>query len=290
MQKKAGLQQSLLFLFSFLLTGGLLADFRAGAVGNIIECYGDPLKWHQNAYDNFHRNHDDVIAAYNLGISFLCLDNIPEGIEHIKLASQKGHIQATYLMALFYETDKTFDHRHQVTDAHLDDAISYYKIAAEQMKAAEEYPYGIHEDMSALEHRHHTRSQVAARLPCMYFNKYSQEIDGLPRQEYLHPPHGVRRSHTIQSLLEMKTFADECLAQAFPPPWLTGEVQVRQAQQTQCQAMSNFANQALYLEMQRLQTAQKCTGLLKNCRPYQKVMHQLVGLFHTMQHQVYSVY
>ncbi len=257
----------------------------------LSKCYGDPVIWNTNAFKTFRHNNEDSIAIYNLGMSFLCMEQLEEAIKYLKKASQKGHIQATFYVALYYETDKTLDLSHKVTATHLDKVIYYYKLAHSQITQASEYPYGIHEDMYVLEPRHSTKAKVFISLPNMYFNYYSYMLNKLIKQKsYIYTVNYTHHQSTTDLLLSMKAFADDCLRQSFPAPWLKKEVEIRKKQQIQCLAMSDFATRALPLEVQRLQVANtQCAGHLKNCLPHNEIMNQLVVLFKKMKTQALSV-
>ena len=257
----------------------------------ISKCYGDPVIWNKNAFKTFRSNTEDSIAIYNLGMSFLCMEQLEQAVKYFKKASQKGHIQATFWLALYYETDKTLDLSHDVTTIYLDKVIYYYRLAHTQIAQALEYPYGIHEDMYALENRHHTSAKVAISLPNMYFNYYSYILNKLLNQGFIvyHVNYSSSRS-TINLLLSMKNYADDCLRRPFPAQWLKEEVEIRKNQQIQCLAMSDFATRALPLEVQRLQIAtSQCRGALKSCPPHNKIMQQLVVLFKKMKTKALSV-
>ena len=262
------------------------------AHGNLLHCYGDPAVWNRNARDIYFRNPQSAVAAYNLGMSFLCMDRIPEGIHYIELASQGKHIQATYLLALFYERDGTFDSKHELTHKALDKTIFYYNQTEKQIEAAAEYPYGIHEDMYSIEQREHTSIKVFLNLPILYFNKFSRELNHLLAKETRigHPVSYPEAGETVKSLSNMQLFAHKCIQRPHPANWLHDEVRRWQVQQIQCQAMLHFAEEAIPLETERLALAGYCR-LFKDshCMLHDAVSHQLVDLFGIMQQQVESV-
>ncbi len=265
---------------------------RGWAVGDVIDCYGDSSKGHQNFKENFDRNPGDLIATYNLGINYLCMDRLSEGIQYIQLASDRGHIQATYLMAVFYESDGTFDSQHEVTKKNIDQTIYYYNKADQQIKNAIEYPYGIHEDMYYLENRNHTRAQVAVNLPCMYFNQYSQQLYKMKmhqNQSSIEDIDPKLQLDMFRSLISMREFSQKCLNEPLPPAWLADEIHIREVEQIQCQAMNEFANYALSAEIKRRAIKKQCQESLGACSAYINITSQLIEKFHIMRNQVLSV-
>lgn len=283
----------------------LIYSTQVFAIGNLLYCYGDPEVWNQNAQDIYNRavkrlkdrNFEGktqilAISAYDLGLSFLCMENIPEGVKYLEIASDNSHIQAIYLMALFYETGATFNMGHKPTNSELVKAIHYYNKAEKQIEWADDYPYGVHEDMYFIERREHTSAKVFVNLPLAIYNKFSIELrDHLRRERIFGPMISNYPSKTVQSLFAMQDSADRCLNQPFPASWLRGEMKIRQIQQTQCQAMWDFAIQAIPLETQRLQLAERCYhwSVDNSCEQHEVKAGQLVELFKVMRDQVLSV-
>ena len=285
---------------------GLIYSTQVFAIGNLLHCYGDSEVWNQNAQQIFNTTVERTknrtfkektqllaIASYDLGLSFLCKENIPEGVKYLEIASQKYHIQATYLLALFYETGSTFDMRHTtITNHELQKAIYYYNEAEQQIERADDYPYGIHEDMFFIEQREHTSAKVFVNLPRQVFNKFSRELNIYLRQErMLDRQLDISPVKTVRSLFAMRNYADKCLSRPFPATWLRGKVRIRQIQQTQCQAMGDFAIQAIPLEARRLQLADRCRhwSVASSCAEHDIVTGKLIKLFNIMENQVLSV-
>lgn len=274
-------------VFKFFLLTLFITSTKAFAIGSMVYCYGDPEIWNRNANEIFARNPQSAIAAYDLGLSFLCMDEISKGIHYLKKASDRKHIQATYLLAVFYETDASFKPIHQYTKTKLDKAIYYYDLAERQINAAEDYPYGTYQDMYYIEQREHTSTKVFVTLPVLYFTQFQREINQLMKQEHFT---NISSAKTVKSLLAMQKFSSKCLSRPFPAKWLSKEQYIRKIQQVQCQAMWDFSEQAIPLEKKRLGLAVQCYKQLRNtCSEHNIITFQIANLFNTMRETVLSV-
>ena len=254
-------------LFGFIFS---LSAF--GTVGSIVQCDGDDLKDYNEIREYLKKNPKDVMMIYSLGVNALCIGRMEEAIDHIENASSGGHIAASHIMALYHKTDGTFDNSQLTMDPqNFSDMIHYYEEAAKQIEAASNYPEGVTEDMPYLEEHSRTSAKVFVSLPDSYYNGYGMALGAVLEGK-------ANYVDTTEVLRRMRDAADRCLARPSLSVWNGNKKAITNAVRVRCQAMFDFADDALGLEQTRISVARQCSVPPSECSEHKGVISDLAVL------------
>ena len=267
----------LLFGFNFSLNA-------SGMIGDAINCEKASLKRYKMWRKIVDKDPSNVIKIYNLGIFTLCLGNkIEEGMGYIERASSSDHIAATLVAALYYKTDGTFNRSRLTEDPQkFSDMITYYEEAAKQIESARNYPEGVTKDMPNLEKHYQISAEIFVSLPDSYYRGYDRALDDIVMGE-------AEYVDTKTVLTNMQKAAERCLKRPSLSVWNGKREVITKALRVRCQAMKDFADDALELERTRIAIAQDCSVPLRECSEHQDVVSQVASLEDTMWSKLDSV-
>ena len=258
----------------------------ASAVGDFINCSGSDIASYTTNVRIAQGNSNDIVTAYNAGTDALCLDKMQEGMAYMQQASDMGHVQASYVMYVYYKTDGQLNRTvKQTKDQENFDAMIYYaERTANQIERAVNYPDGINEDQPYLEKVARTSAYVFTSLPGFYYTGYIRAINSIMGSE-----EKIIYEDALETLAKMEYSADRCLARPALSAWGTKKSHTIQAMRVQCQAMKEFAHRASILEQERNSVVSQCTAPLKECPEHQEIINELVNLVKEMRSQTTSI-
>ncbi|MDE0119070.1 MAG: hypothetical protein OXM55_03580 [Bdellovibrionales bacterium] len=224
---------------------------------------------------------NDLTVIHTLGINAYCTGREEEGIKYIERASDGGHIKASNVMALYYETDNG-----SVTltkdPVHFDKMLFYYERAATQIELASNYPEGTTEDMPYLEEHNRTSAKIFVSLPYQYYKGYGRALGATLRGD-------IEYVDTEEVVYKMRESSERCLRRPSLAVWKDDRGVIAHALRVHCQAMWDFANDALSLEEERIRVAKNCSVALRECSAHKKIMDQLKQLAIEMKDKSKSV-
>ena len=249
---------------------GLALSFSAYAefVGNIVKCKGGNVYHKRIEYLKKHPN--DVMMIYSTGVNALCLGKEQEGMHYVEKASFSGHVVASRLTGMYYETDRTLalDHGLTTDPENFNATIYYYERAASQIEENPLYPEGTTEDMPEFEERLHISARVFKSLTYLYYTGYIRAIKDILRtnNEY---------SDLTEVLVKMYNSAERCLRRPALAVWKSKRQAVWNTLQVHCGAMRDFAEEVLVLERERVAATDRCTGSLSECPEHKEIVDQI---------------
>ena len=272
------------FVKVFVLSFGFLFSLNAFSVGDLISCTSDD---NLNEYNELHqliKKSSNIALVYNLAITSLCLGKTNEGMSHLQKASDSGHIAATYLLALYYEHNQTFDSskfRSNVQD--LNNAIHYYTKAAQRIGSLKNYPKGATADMEYIESVDYTSYLIFKNLPDLYLTGYFLAIEDITNNNT-----EVFYTDTLDVLSNIRATAIMCVERPSLSVWKGKRDMIYKAQQIKCEALLRFAEAVYPLEQQRIQIAQHCRVPSNKCTEHQEIVAQIDQFIDRMFNQMNS--
>lgn len=148
-----------------------------------------------------------------------------------------------------------------------------------------DYPKGSTDDMEYIERTSLTSLYLFSGLPFLYFRGYAiaitNAVDNNGEKETFY-------NDTLEVLNKMEEAANRCLARPALAVWEEKQETIYQAQQIQCSAYLNFAEEVYFLEQQRLEIDQNCTVPLKECAEHQEIFNKIRQLASDMFDQIDS--
>ncbi|MCY4321923.1 MAG: hypothetical protein OXC37_05955 [Bdellovibrionaceae bacterium] len=277
---KAGSLLIMLFSFTFSLSS-------FGAPGDLIHCRStDNQKGYQRTKEYLQEFPNDMAMIYNLGVNAFCIGKKEEGIQHIKNASNGGHILASRIIARYYYTDKTLDRSVEMTTDphHFNQMLGYIERAADLIEAARYYPEGTTDDMPEIEEKNRLSAKIFIALPNTYYKGYVAAIVDIISGEG-----NISYIDTKEVLIRMRDSSERCLRRPSLSVWKGDRETIAYSLQLRCQAMWYFADEALILEEKRISAERDCASTpIKECSEHQNIVNQLVDLSHIMQKQLDS--
>ena len=280
MEKKAG-STIKSFMKVFVLSFSLLFSLNAFSVGDLIICGS-----HNNleGYNELHKlikNNSGSALVYSLAITSLCIGKEAEGMSHLQKASDSGHIAATKLLGVYYERNKTFNSSERTQGIeNLNNAIHYYKKAAQVIESTSNYPKGATEDMEYIESMGYLSYNVFTGLPSLYLNGYFLALDDITSGN------STSYTDTLDVLSNIRATAIMCVERPSLSVWKSKRNIIYQAQQIECEALLRFAEAVYPLEQQRIQIAQNCRVSSNECAEHQEIVAQIDQRIDNMFSQV----
>ena len=262
---------------------GFVFSVNAFAVGDALGCNSNHTLERYNKLHKLIKNDSDVALVYNLAKTTLCLGKKNEGMSHLQKASDLGHIVATYLLGVYYEKNRTFSFS-EITNGfeNLNNAIHYYKKAAQMIESLSSYPRGASEDMEHIESRSYISYYVFRNLPGLYFDGYAIAIENIAKGGE------ISYTDTLEVLNNIRITAIMCVERPSLSVWKSKRNIIYQAQQIKCEALLRFAEAVYPLEQQRIQIAQNCQASISECSEHQKLLNQIYALAENMFSQMKS--
>ena len=173
-----------------------------------------------------------------------------------------GHVGAASLIAMYYKSDKTF--KNNITTrqaAHLNLTIEYIKKAVDMIEQTPHYPDPLNQE---LEQKNYVSFLVFLQLPNLHYVKYMRHINPANTS----PPDENTAFNTIETLTNIKTAAEHCLAWPALKTWGIRKTILHSIQQTHCLHYFDFALYALLHEPSRLHALKTCSKPVKECEQY----------------------
>ena len=272
------------FIKYFLLCFIFLFSLNTFAVGDLIGCGShNNLTGYNSLHESIKKNPNDAALFYSLAITSLCLNKKDEGMGHLQTASDKGHIAATWALGSHYKHNQTFNSAEKRTKGleNLNNAIHYYRKAADLIAATSNYPEGATDDMKYIESTSYTSYSVFRFLPDLYFRGYVLALKDIYKGESSY-------TDTLEVLDHMGATAVLCVERPALYVWNGKKNIVYKAQQIKCTAHLNFAEAAYNLEKQRIQAAQNCEVPLSECLEHKELRSQISQLAKNMHREITS--
>ena len=256
-------------LIALLLLGLASTDYAKGEI-TVISCTGNSQEGHdlfkQTVYA---KNPNNVHVIYAIAFSALCLGKREEGIPFLKRASDGGHSEASFLMAKYYETDKTLDNSQKTTKdpENFNAALFYYERAAKQIESNPHYPEDNDRRSSIPdgEANNHYSARVFTQILTVYVNGYRNAlidiINSVERTQYV---------DTLEVLKKIGRSAERCLERPSLSIWKRSGVY--RAMQVRCQASLDFVEQVYTLEQERIEIAKDCSVPVKECSEHKDIV------------------
>ena len=267
----------------FVLSFGLLFSSNALAVGDVLVCNSSHTLERYNTLHDLIKNDSDVSLVYNLAKTALCLGKKNEGMSHLQKASDSGHIVATFLLGVYYEKNRSFNSS-EVTNGfeNLNNAIHYYRKAAQIIESLSRYPKGATADMEYIESTSYTSYYIFRNLPAQYFEGYAIAIENITKGE------GESYTDTLEVLDNIRLTSIMCLERPSLSVWKKKKDIIYQAQQIKCEALLRFAEAVYPLEQQRVQIAQNCPVPLSKCSEHKELLSRIYAFAGNMFNQMNS--
>ena len=253
-----------------ILTLSFFLSLNSYGTVNTIQCIDTHTVEFYNRILEKNKNNLTPSTRYTLGTTAICIGRYSDGLNHLRIASERGHVVATTALGDYYNKNQSFDNNQSANLENTYKAISYYEKAADQIEAISSYPEGSSiEYISFHEYRDTTSYYVFTALPLLYFNVYSIVVGKIMEDNTFH-------ADTIGILQELGDAAIRCLKRPALSVWKEKKSLVYKAQQIQCQANLNFVEAAYPLENERIQIANNCKVSLAQCEQHQKKIEQLI--------------
>ena len=227
-------------------------------------------------------NPNDPFRYYMVGLSSYCGGNA-KGISYIERASDMELVVASYVLGIYYRTDKGSnpDQRMPKVQGNYDAAIFYYERTAENIDSTDNYPY-YDVDISGIEGKQYISIRTDLRLSYLYYKGYVRAIQDMIKNDEIY-------TDTIKVLENMRNSSERCLNRPSLSAWGNRQSEIAHSKQVVCQARRDFANTAISLEAQRIEVAKQCKVLLKECNEHKDIVNQLVQASEEMGSRIRSV-
>lgn len=255
---------------------GFVFSLNAFSVGNAIKCTSENNLQAYNRLHKLKKGSSDSGIYYSLAITSLCIGKEAEGMSHLQKASDMGHVGATYLLGVYYNTNKTFDlSKNADSPENWNAAVHYYEKAAATIEGISNYPDEV---MEFHERVSQTSYYVFTNLLTIYFNGYSVAVG-----EILNSVERMSYIDTLEVLQKLRNTAIRCLERPALSAWKEKKALVYESQQIRCLASLNFVEAVFPLEQQRIQVAQNCRVVpLSGCSEHQQVVNEIGKLVNKM--------
>ena len=227
---------------------------------------------------------NDPIRNYIEGYARLCLGR-DDGADYMGKASDMGHVTASYFLGEYYRRDKDFlksDDSLPTTQENYDAAIFYYERTAKLVEDTSNYPDGAHRGVSEIEGQEYMSIRTFMLLTSFYFNGYSLALGDMLEND-------VSYTDTTKVLTSMQSAADRCLRRPSLSVWGARQSEIANSKQVICQAQKDFAEQALELELRRIEIAKHCDVALSKCPEHQAIFQEIVQANQKRKEKVNSV-
>ena len=271
-------------VYNFLFVS-LLFSLNGFAAGDILNCskYDTWKKYH-----NLHRMIKTINngqTAYNLASTALCMGKAEEGMDYLQKAADKGHIAATRLLGVYYETDYTFSSSEKTNNPeNLIDAIYYYKKAISMIEKLPNYPEGSTDDAESIEYNTPTSFYLFSGLPLLYFRAHAIALNNMLNGNI----EEVFYNDMLEILNKMGEAAINCLNRPALDIWKENKNATYEAQQNICSAYLEFVEATYMLEQQRIEADRNCTVPLKECTEHKKIVNKINHLAKELNRQANS--
>ena len=233
----------------------------------------------QQSYDEYKPVYENdpgnVKKIYSMSVKAICLGKMAEGMTLLERSSDGGHVEGSFYMAVYYETDKTFDtiNRNITKDSeNFNASLFYYKRAVAQIEANPNYPEDTYSNIPYLEEHNQTSVKVFTTVPIMYYKGYinavNDMLNNVDREVYI---------DTLEALEKMKQSSEQCLARPSLPVWKEKQEHAYKVMQVHCQAMRDFSIHVYPLEQKRIRIAEECVSSLKYCSEHNTVVYNEIA-------------
>ena len=214
----------------------------------------------------------NVRKIYNMSVKAICLGKMDEGMTLLERSSDGGHVEGSFYMGVYYETDKTFDINRNVTKdpENFNASLFYYERAVAQIEANPNYPEDTYSNVPYLEEHNQTSVQAFTMVPTMYFEGYSNAIKDMLNNRVVY-------TDTLEALEKMKQSSEQCLARPSLSVWKEKQEHAYQVMQVRCKAMRDFSIQVYPLEQKRIGIAEACVGSLEDCSEHNTVVYNEIA-------------
>ncbi|MDE0333260.1 MAG: hypothetical protein OXL41_15505 [Nitrospinae bacterium] len=226
----------------------------------------------------------DPVRYYMVGLFNYCGGKEAKGVNYMERASDMEHIVASYILGLYYRTDRGSNPSKMMPEVqeNFDAAVFYYERTASYIEAAAAYPYNTHTDVPELEGKNYMSISTFINLSELYYKGYVRAIREMLKKN-------VSYTDTIKVLVKMQSAAERCLRRPSLSVWKGRQSEIANTKKVKCGAYKTFADKAFILESQRKQVAKRCDAPLKDCPEHKKMVSQLVRASKVMGKQVRSV-
>ena len=222
---------------------------------------------------------DNVSYMYHLGRAKFCLGDLETGAHWMGKAASNGHIYATYLMGVYYKTNKTIDplliEKHHIKNYTA--MMFYFQKTATLIENSQHYPYNTHLDTYKAERDTHISFFVFTYLPALYFSGYyasmKNVLPALNNQNRL-----VLHKDSLQTLQKVLLASLRCLKRPILTIWKKQNKKFSNIMQKNCTITKNFAQEVYPLEQERLQKAKECDINIQHCSAYRNLTQQILRI------------
>ena len=227
---------------------------------------------------------NDPSRYYTVGLSYYCGGKRAKGISYMERASDMGDITASYILALYYSSDKTGDVSKMVPEVqeNYDAALFYYERAAVLIESTSTYPHGVHVDLPDREKSIYMSVRTYLALTDLYYTGYGRALGDMLKND-------VSYTDTIKVLTNLQTAAERCLKRPSLSVWGESQSKIAHSKQVICGAYKDFAVKAFNLESKRIEVAKHCDGPLSECEAHQAVVNQIIGESQELADATHSV-
>lgn len=259
----------------------------AKAAGDLIGCSDASVEEYNRIIDFLQKHPNDPLMLYSAGLNAICLKTTQDGMSYMQKASDLGHPQASYVIALYYETDGALDRSASLThnQEYIDSMLYYYERTQNQIESVgSQYPEGTTEDMPYLERNNHTSAAVFIQQPELHYQLYGRALG-----EILDSSEKLEFTDSIEILTRMRESAETCLERQPLSAWQEKKIHVYNVMQVKCRAYRDFAQNALPLEAERIRVAKTCSAPLSECQQHQDIINQLIDFANVLSSDVNSI-
>ncbi len=227
---------------------------------------------------------NDAGRYYSVGLSSYCAGKVAEGINYMEKASDMGSIPASYVLGLYYGSDRTGNLSKQIPNnqENYDAAVFYYERTASLIESDVNYPGGIKGDLPGIEGSIYMSVRTYLILTDLYYKGYVRAIEEMLKKD-------VSYTDTIKVLVNMQSAAERCLRRPPLPVWKARQSEIANSKKVKCGAYKTFADKAFILESRRKEVAKRCDAPLSNCSEHKAVVNSLVEASQVMAKKVRSV-
>ena len=227
---------------------------------------------------------NDAGRYYSVGLSHYCGGRVAKGVNYMEKASDMGEISASYVLGLYYGSDRTGNLSKQIPkiQENYDAAIFYYERTASLIESSANYPGGIKGDLPSIEGSLIMSVRAYILLSELYYHGYGLALEDMLKKD-------VSYTDTIKVLVKMQSAAERCLARPSLSVWKGRQSEITHSRRVICGAHKNFAEKAFYLESRRKKVALQCENSLRECAAHKAVLGEIVKEAQKMAKKVRSV-
>ena len=262
----------------------LIVSLSSNAFG-VVECDGVDVQF----TDDDNRRYlaeapNDPVRYYLVGVSYFCENRISQAINYWERASDMEDIMASYVLGLYYGSDKTGDVSKKLpaVQENYDAALFYYERTADLIESTPGYPHGVHVDFPGWEASNLPSARTYVALAELYYTGYTRAVIDMLKND-------VSYTDTIRVLTNMQRSAERCLKRPSLSVWAERQSEITHSRRVVCGAYKDFAAKALDLESRRMHAARNCETSLGECAAHQVVVEELVEESRKMSNAAKSV-